>query len=243
MAANLASLNATPTYSLALPFSKLTVKYRPYTVAEQKLLLIAKEEGTPQAMSDAIRQMVKDCTFDKIDTSKVPTFETELLLLNIRGRAVSSTIDLVMECNECNKKSDVKIAIDDIKVVGDIKEDTAIKLKDDLYVIMSYPTATVSAIASSIQQATSEEEQFTASLDLLCSCIKSIVHGDDVYEVADQPKDQLVAFINTLIESQINDMKQFVETCPTVLYEGKHTCPHCKKENETFIGGLDNFFG
>lgn len=243
MSNKLANLNTAPTYELNLPFSKKKVKYRPYTVAEQKLLLLAKEENSNSSMVNAIRQMVKNCTFNQIDIKTIPTFETELLLLNIRGRAVSETIDLVMTCTACDKQSDVKIKIDEIKVVGEINDNPSIKLSDELFVVMGYPTAISSAIATGIDSESSETQQFNDSLDLMISCIKQVVHGDDVYEMADQSKEDVMAFLDTLLESQINALKEFIESCPTVLYQGKHICKHCQEENETFIGGLANFFG
>lgn len=244
--ANLAVLNKSPTYSVTLPASKKTIKYRPYTVAEQKILLVAKEENTKQDILNAIRTVVKDCTFGVIDINSIPTFETELLLLNIRSRAVSSTIDMVMTCIDCDGQTDISIKVDDIKVVGDIKDDVSIKINDDLYVVMTYPTVLSSSTAASITNDSPEqtsEEIFSASLDLMLSCIKSIVSGDDVFETKDQTREELVAFIDTLMESQINEMKTFIETCPTVMYRADHNCSKCAKVNDTYIGGLENFFG
>lgn len=239
----LASLNKAPTYDLYLPFSKKKIIYRPYTVAEQKLLLIAKEEGDNKSMVNAIRQLIQNCTFDKVDINTIPTFETEYLLLNVRGRAVSDTINLVMTCTECSKETNVGVKIDDVKIVGDVVDTSTVKLSDQLYVVMTYPTASDSNLASEISADPSESQQFNTSLDLMIACMKTIVDGDDMYEVSEQSKEDMTAFINTLMEYQINQLKDFIENCPTVLYQEKHTCKHCGTENETYVGGLSNFFG
>ena len=234
---------STPTYNMVVPSTGATVKYRPFLVKEEKALLLAQQSEDPHVMIDTLKNVIKSCVQDPIDTNKLATFDLEYMFLQIRGKSVGETIDLVFACDvdhgEENEKAKcpVRIDISEIKVEKTPEHTNKIELFGDVGVVMKYPTVEILNKLEGMR-----EDDYEKIFEIMALSIDYIFDGEQVYHAKEQSKDELSQFVNNLTSEQFMKLQKFFETMPKLRKDIEYTCPICGKQHHKVLEGIQSFF-
>jgi len=233
---------ATPTYELVLPSNNKTVKYRPFLVKEEKLLVLALESEDSKQITNAIKAVLKSCIQSRgVKVETLPTFDIEYLFLNIRGKSVGEVIEVNLYAPDDGKTSvPVEINIDDIKVVKDKDHTNKIQLDDTLMMEMRYPSLD-QFIDNNFD--VGGEVNLEKSFELIASSIETVYNDEEVWSASDCTKKELVAFLEQMNTVQFKKVEKFFETMPKLSHEVTFINPKTKKENTVLLEGLTSFFG
>ena len=232
---------ATPTYELELPSTEQTVKYRPFLVKEETLLVLALETEDTKQITTAIKTVLKSCVLTKgIKVEQLPTFDIEYLFLNIRGKSVGEELEVKVICPD-DEKTEVPITIDldEVKVQKSEEHNNQLKLDDTLMMEMRYPSLD-QFIKNNFDF--KDENQMEQSFDLIGSCIDKIYNEDEVWATADCTKKEVKEFLESMNSSQFKDIEKFFETMPKLSHTIKVKNPKTKVESEVVLEGLASFF-
>ena len=232
---------ATPTYELELPSTEQTVKYRPFLVKEEKLLVLALETEDTKQITNAIKSVLKSCVLTKgVKVETLPTFDIEYLFLNIRGKSVGEELEVKVICPD-DEKTEVPITIDldEVKVQKNEGHDKQLKLDDNLMMEMKYPSLE-QFIKNNFDF--NDANQMEQSFDLIGSCIDKIYSEDEVWATADCTKKEVKEFLESMNSSQFKDIEKFFETMPKLSHTIKVKNPKTKVESEVVLEGLASFF-
>jgi len=228
-----------PTYELEVPSTDEKVKYRPFLVKEEKLLLIAIESEDNGEIVQAVKTIVDECTFNKLNLGKLPIFDVEYIFLQIRAKSVGETTNLRLLCPD-DRETYAKVEIDLTEVLVQVDEGhtNKIELTDEMGIIMQYPN-----IDSMVDVGIAE---ITASnmLDVISTCIDKIYDkgGEEVHMAVDSTKKELVEFIEQLNTKQFAEVQKFFDTMPKLKHTVKVKNPKTEKESEVTLTGLNDFF-
>jgi len=225
----------TPTYELELPSTGETLKYRPFLVKEQKLLLMAQETGEEDDIARAMGNLVHSCTFGKIDSENAALFDVEYLFLRIRGKSVGDTVKLSLTCPDDNKtKVEYNLNLEDISVNMLDDHTNEISLTDDVKIIFRYPILTdMNGITGT--------SDIAGIFNLMSKCISEIHYGDDVYTKADMTNKDVDEFIDQLTGKQFEKITDFFNGMPKLRHVVNVTNPKTKKKSEIVLEGLQSF--
>ena len=230
----------TPTFELDLPSSGKTIKYRPFLVKEEKLLVIALESEDSQQITSAIKAVISDCILTKdVKVDQLPTFDIEYLFLNIRGKSVGEVVDVNIICPD-DGETEVKVSInlDDIQVITNENHTKTVKLDDVYYMDMKYPSLN-QFIRNNFEFESPDLDQ---SFDLIGSCIDKIYSEEEVWAADDFTKKEVKEFLEQMNSNQFKQIESFFETMPKLSHTVKFKNPNTKKENEIVLEGLSSFF-
>ena len=229
----------TPTYELTLPSNGKKVKYRPFLVKEEKILILAIESGDPKDITRAIKDVLKNCISTRgIKVDELPTFDIEYLFLNVRGKSVGESIDVIVTCQDDGEtKVPLTIYIDEIKVVDDPNHTRDIKVDETLTLRMAYPSLT-QFISENFGEATSIDTSF----DVIANCVEMIYSEEETWNAKDHTKKEWIQFIEQLNSSQFKQIERFFSTMPRLSYTAKFENPNTGVENEIVLEGLASFF-
>ena len=230
----------TPTYELEVPSTDEKIKYRPFLVKEEKILLMAMESGKNADIINAVKEIVSECTFNKLNFGTLPMFDVEYIFLQIRSKSVGETSKLRLLCPDDGKTyADVEVHLSDVKVQVEDGHTNKIELDDGMGIIMTYPTIDTFA-NNNIQTVTAAN-----MLDVVGTCILQIYEnkGEKVYEAKDQTKKELSEFIESLQTKHFQKLQKFFNTMPKLKHTIKIKNPKTKKESEITLNGLNDFFG
>tara|TARA_B100001094_G_scaffold326211_1_gene381907 strand:- start:101 stop:820 length:720 start_codon:yes stop_codon:yes gene_type:complete len=233
---------ATPTYELVLPSNNKTVKYRPFLVKEEKLLVLALESEDTKQITNAIKAVLSSCIQTRgVKVETLPTFDIEYLFLHIRGKSVGEVIEVNLYAPDDGKTSvPVEINIDDIKVQKDEEHDKKIKLDDNLVMEMKYPSLD-QFINNNFE--IGGDVSFEKSFELIASSIDTVYNDEEVWSASDCTKKELVEFLEQMNTVQFKKVEKFFETMPKLSHEVTFINPKTKKENTVLLEGLTSFFG
>ena len=234
----LPKINA-PTYELEVPSTDEKLKYRPFLVKEEKILLIAMESGENKDIITAVKEIVNECTFNKLDLGSMPMFDVEYIFLNIRAKSVGEVSKLKLICPDDKKTTaDVEIDLNDVQVQVDENHTNKIELSDEMGIIMQYPTIDT-FLKTGITDVNANN-----MIDILTTCILQIYDkgGEEVFEAKDQTKKELSEFIESMNTGQFKDIQKFFDTMPRLKHKVKVKNPKTKKESEVTLQGLNDFF-
>ena len=232
---------STPTYELELPSSGQTVKYRPFLVKEEKVLVIALESEDNKQITNAIKAVLKSCIQTRgVKVEHLPTFDIEYLFLNIRGKSVGEELEVNVICPD-DEETQVKttINLDDIQIEKDEKHTKQIKLDDTLMMEMKYPSLE-QFIKNNFDF--DEKNQMDQSFELIATCIDKIYNQDEVWATADCTKKEVNDFLESMNSSQFKEIETFFETMPKLSHTIKVTNPKTKVESDVVLEGLASFF-
>ena len=234
---------STPTYELTIPSSKKKIKYRPFLVREEKILILALESENEKQIADAIKSTLKSCIITRgIKIDSLSTFDIEYIFLNIRGKSVGESIDLIITCPDDGKtKVEVKVYIDEIKVKIDDKHSPDIKLDDSLTLRMRYP-AIDEFVKNNFDFKSENEETIEQSFELIASCIDIVYSKDESWAASDCTKKELNDWLGSLDSRQFKEIELFFQTMPKLSHTIKVTNPETKVESEVTLEGISNFF-
>ena len=235
---------ATPQYTLDLPSTGKSIKYRPFLVKEEKILILALESEDVIQITSAIKQILKDCIITKgIKVEELPTFDIEYIFLNVRGHSVGEAIELIVTCSDDGTTEvPVKIYIDEIQVQKDQNHSTDINLGDGLVLRMKYPSLN-EFVKNNFDFSSNDVSSIEKSFDIVSSCIDMVFNADECWAAADCTKKELNDWIETLTSQQFQEVEKFFNTMPKLAHTFKVTNPNTKKESEVTLEGLTSFFG
>ena len=235
---------ATPQYELILPSTGKAIKYRPFLVKEEKILILALESEDVKQITSAIKQILKDCIITKgIKVEELPTFDIEYIFLNVRGHSVGEAIELIVTCSDDGTTEvPVKIYIDEIQVQKDPNHSTDINLGDGLVLRMKYPSLN-EFIKNNFDFSSNDVSSIEKSFDIVSSCIDIVFNADESWAAADCTKKELNDWIETLTSQQFQEIEKFFNTMPKLAHTFKVTNPNTEKESEVTLEGLTSFFG
>ena len=227
----------TPVYELEQPSTGETIKYRPFLVKEQKILMMAQESNDDKQIKEALAGLISNCTFSKLDPYKIPIFDIEFLFLRIRGKSVGEKIDLSLLCPDDNEtRVNKSVNLEEIGVNMKVGHTNEIDITDNIKIIMRYPTlddmSDMSADANNI------EDVFS----MIRRCVHEIHDGEKVYNKVDISDKELEEFIDSLTGEQFEELGGFFETMPKVQHSVEVTNPKTKKKGEVIIEGIQSFF-
>jgi len=229
----------TPTFELEVPSTDEKIKYRPFLVKEEKILLMAMESGENKDIVQAVKDIVSECTFNKLNLGTMPMFDVEYMFLNIRAKSVGEISKLNLLCPDDKKTyAQTEINLTEVKVQVDDNHTNKIELSEDMGMIMTYPNID-SFTESGITTITA-----TNMLDVIGTCILQIYEekGEKVYEAKDQTKKELTEFIESMNTKQFKLVQKFFDTMPKLKHEIKVKNPKTKKESKITLTGLNDFF-
>ena len=230
----------TPTYELEVPSTDEKISYRPFLVKEEKILLIAMESGKNEDIVNAIKQIVSECTFNKLKIATMPIFDVEYIFLNIRAKSIGEISKVKLLCPDDGKTyADVEVKLDDVQVQVEDDHTNKIELTKDMGLIMTYPTI------DSFSEVGAQNITGSNMLDVIGSCILQIYEngGEKVYETKDQTKKEISEFIEQMNTEQFKSVQRFFDTMPKLKHEVRFKNPKTKKMNTVTLSGLNDFFG
>jgi hypothetical protein len=232
-----------PEYFLELPSNGKKVKYRPFVVKEEKVLLLALESEDVSEMSNAVKNVLSSCVKgENLDIETLPTFDIEYLFLNIRGKAVGEEIELQLLCPDDGETYvKTKIFIDEIKIKKDPTHTNKIKINDTLMMEMKYPS--LEQFIKSNFSFDDRKNQLEQSIELIASCVDTIYSEEEVWTSADVTLKEIVDFIENFNSTQFGEIEKFFETMPKLEHKIKIKNPETKVESEITLAGLSDFFG
>ena len=236
---------STPTYELELPSSGKTIKYRPFLVKEEKILILALESQETKQITNAIKQVLKDCVITRgIKIDELPTFDIEYIFLNVRGKSVGETIDLIVTCSDDGETQvPITVYIDEIKVQKNPEHTADIQLDPTLIMRMKYPSLDQFIKNNFDFSSDKNSSNIDKSFEIIASCIEGIYSKEDSWSAADCTKKELIEFIESMNSNQFKMIETFFETMPKLSHTLKVKNPKTGVENEVTLEGLTSFFG
>jgi len=233
---------ATPTYELVIPSSQKKIKFRPFLVKEEKVLILAMESEDTNQIANAVKNVISSCILSRgIKVEKLSTFDIEYLFLNIRGKSVGEQIEVMVTCPDDKKtKVPTSINIDSIKVQIDDKHSKDIVLDDQYTLRMKYPS-----LSEFIKNnfANIDDINVDDTFELIASCIEQVYSEEESFAASDCTKKELSQFLEQLNSSQFKMIETFFDTMPKLSHTVKVTNPNTGVENEIILEGLQSFFG
>ena len=227
----------TQTFELNIPSTDEKIKYRPFLVKEEKILLQAQQSDAQTEIADALVQVIENCTFNKVKVEHLPSFDIEYIFLKIRSKSVGEKTDIMITCPDDNETK-VKTTVDLSKIEVEVDDDhnNVVELTDSVKVIMSYPTIKTFSGAN-VQNMTAE-----AIISMTTKCIHQIIDGVETYEAADLEQKELVEFLENLTQEQFAKVQTFFTTMPRLKHVVNVTNPKTKKKGKVTLQGMQSFF-
>jgi len=233
---------STPTYELELPSTGKKIKYRPFLVREEKILILALESEDEKQIANAVKNTLKDCIQTRgIKVENLPTFDIEYLFLNIRGKSVGEAVELIVTCPDDGETTvPVKVYIDEINVVKEENHTPDIDLDGNLTLRMKYPS--LNEFVSN-NFSFDDAEDLDKSFEIIASCIDVIFNADEAWSTSDVTKKELLSWMDGLNSAQFKKIEEFFTTMPKLAHTIKVTNPNTKVESSIVLEGLQSFFG
>ena len=233
----------TPTYELKLPSSNKKVKYRPFLVKEEKILIIALETKNQSDITNAVTDVLKKCVLTKgIDIDTLPTFDIEYLFLNIRAKSIGEDIKLTVTCPDDGKtKVPVTIYVDEIKVTKPRGHTKDIVLDDKMTLRMKYPSLS-QFISNNFDTEDEAEALVDKTFNVVADCIDTVFTEEDAWDAKDYTPDERIDFVNQLNSQQYKKVEKFFSTMPKLSHTIEVVNPNTKKKGSIILEGLADFF-
>ena len=232
-----------PVYEAILPSTEKVIKYRPFLVKEEKILLTALEADETKALSSAVRQIVNNCVQGELDVDKLPTFDIEYLFLRLRAKSVGEKVTVGLKpwgCpnNEgklCENTTEIEINLEEVKVDKKKAPSPKIMLDDKIGIKMKYPNIDTINLTGTTSEA--------AGMDVIKGCVDMIFTEEDTHERDSFTDEELDEFIDSLNSQQFKLVKDFFDNMPILKHTVKYKCNTCGEKKETILQGLNSFFG
>lgn len=228
----------TPKYELRLPSNNRRVQYRPYLVKEEKILMIARESNDQRQITQAIKDTIASCTFEKVDPDKLSVFDLEYIFLKLRSKSVGEVSKLTLKCEKCEKLNPIEINLEEVSVNTKDLPEPKIQLTDKIGVVMNWPN--VNLISELANQDRSDAGSVVMAVIL--GCIDSIYDEKSTHRASDHTKEELQSFVESLNQTQFNKIRKFIEATPKLEHKIEFKCNACGADNCITLTGLQNFF-
>tara|TARA_Y100001963_G_scaffold159781_1_gene265201 strand:+ start:3816 stop:4538 length:723 start_codon:yes stop_codon:yes gene_type:complete len=232
--------NDVPRYEVTIPSSQNTIKFRPFLVKEQKVLMIAYESQDPRQIVEAIMNCIQSCVHDEIDIGSLATFDTDYLFTQIRSKSVGEKSEVIHKCPACSSENKVTINLNDIKMDLSGLKSTDVDLTDKIKLKLRYPTYKLMMDNPLIFN-----EEVTASdtlFETIYLCLDSVQTENENFPIKDESKEEIVNFVNSLTTEQLNKMTEFTSSLPSLEHTHDYDCPKCNNKNKVKLRGINDFF-
>ena len=228
-----------PTYELELPSTGKSIKYRPFLVKEEKVLLLALDSKDEKQVINAVKDLIKNCVTTRIKVDTLPSFDLEYLFLKIRGASIGENIILTVTCLDDNETQvEANINIDEVEVFKPEGHDKKIMFDDKTGIVMKYPSMKEFVEREFLQKEMKTEEVY----DYIADSIDQIFDDEEVYDSSTTTKKEFRTFVDSLTTKQFEKIQQFYTTCPKLSHTFKVVNPNTGKESEYTVEGLQSFF-
>ena len=228
-----------PTYELELPSTGKTVKYRPFLVKEEKVLLMALEGKDEKHIVSAVKDLIKNCVISRIKVENLPSFDLEYLFLKIRGASIGENIALTVTCQDDNETQvEANINIDEVGILKSEDHSTKIMFDDKTGIVMRYPSMKEFVDREFLQKELKTEDVY----GFIADSIDQIFDDEEVYDSSTTTKKEFRTFVDSLTTTQFGKIQKFYETAPKLSHTFKVINPKTNKESEYTIEGLQSFF-
>jgi len=234
---------STPTHELVLPSTGKKIKYRPFLVREEKILILALESQDIKQITNAIKSTLKSCILTRgIKVEELPTFDIEFIFLNIRGKSVGESVDVVITCpDDGETKVESQIFIDEIQVQKSEKHSRDITLDESLTLRMKYPSLD-EFIKNNFDFNSRDEGALEQSFEIIASCIDQVYNEEESWAGSDCTKKELLEWVETLNTNQFKLIESFFSSMPKLSHTIKVKNPNTKVESDVTLEGLSSFF-
>jgi len=228
----------TPTYRLTLPSTGEEIKYRPFLVREQKVLLIAQQSEKDQEIADAIGELVRACTFDRIDTNNAPMFDVEYIFLQLRSKSVGEKVELTLTCPDDEEtKVPIEVDLNDVQIQVSNEHTNELSLSDTIKMIMKYP------VLGDMKGIPKSANQVQQVFHILTNCVKEIHFDEQVFNRVDISEKEINDFIDQMTTEQFSLVMNFFDTMPKLRHVISIKNPKTEVESEVIVEGLASFLG
>lgn len=232
-----------PIFNINLLSRKEPVKFRPFTVKEHKILLMAAESSEVNDIISAIKQIINNCSIDEIDVDNLPLIDLENFFINLRARSIGEIVDMKYKCKnkieeeECGKHFVLKLnLLEDVKI-SQIEVDKRIALTDKIGMVLMYPTTSV------LQKIMGKlDDENTLDISLIANCIDYIYDEEEIYYAKEASEEELIKFVGDLSTEQYSAVEEFLKNSPKIYSEKQHTCKKCGFEHNMRLEGIADFF-
>lgn len=237
-----------PVYDLKLLSSGKKIKFRPFTVKEEKLFLMAAEAGDVKSIVDATKQVINNCILSDVDIDDLPLFEIENIFLQLRAKSIGEVVNLRYRCNNkifneemkeeknCNTVVEIDVNISDILPKFDKeKQNNKIEITDSIGVVLKYPNL------KTVEDYDGEEGDENI-LETIVSCIEYVYDKDNIYYAKDTKKEELIEFVESMQTKDLEKFKEFFETVPKIEKNVHFKCNKCGYEEDVLVEGIESFF-
>ena len=224
-----------PKYKLTIPSSKEKIFFRPFLVREEKALLIAFEGEEIDNIINAMKDIIRECTFGSVKPETLPLSDMCYLFLNIRAKSVGEVAEPALTCYACNETNTVEVDLTKLKVTKDKNHSNKIDFGENKGVVMKYPTLGMKSVFTN-------QIHSPDNLKFAAECIDTVYDGDKVYKSTEYTIEELEEFITGLTHSQFDKILEFFETMPKLSHDVDFTCVKCGEENKMTLEGIRDFF-
>lgn len=227
--------SALPRYSMTLPVSGINVKFRPFVVKEEKVLLVALQSKDINQTNEAMRNVVMACTENAIDTKKLCAADSEYAFLQIRSKSIGEEVKPQVKCSNCEHSTNIKIKLDEITIseANKPKADPNIVINDTVSLVMRYP---------SIHDFDYNKDEVEIAFELAKQCIEAVIVDEQVHQKKDIDPKHLSEFVDNLLPDQFAKIMDFMQTVPQLRYSFKYTCPNCSTPVNVELDTVSDFF-
>lgn len=232
-------LNDKPKYEMTIPSTEQVIRFRPYLVREEKVLMIAMESEDPNQMFSSILDTIKACIDDSenlIKWNELAIFDIEYMFITIRSKSVGETSKINFKCSSCETLNELKVDLSDISpAMPDI--DKIIQLTDDISLEMQWP-----AYTNLSQHGIKEMSSTEVTMMMIGNCIKYVNTTDDQISLKDESQQAISDFVESLNTSQFEMIKNYTEKMPQIIKNVEFDCEKCAHHNEIKLQGMADFF-
>ncbi len=209
--------------------SKEKIKFRPFLVKEEKLLILASESEDKDEMLNAMQEIVNVCSFGKLNGAELPFFELQNIFIKLRSQSIGQISEFNLVCGECGHKTPSGLDLETIKPTLHENHSNKIQLNSDLGVIMRYPCA-------------SDLRDDITTFDLVVNCIDTVFTKDEVFSTQDIVRSEVEQFVDSLTSEQFKNITEFFLTMPKIEHKIEYNCPSCSTPNLVILDGVESFF-
>lgn len=236
-----------PIYELKLISTGEKIKFRPFTVKEEKIFLMASESKDSKTIIDATKQVINNCVLSEIDVENLPVFDIENIFLNLRSKSIGEVVRLKYRCNNkifdeeikeeknCNAIVEIELDLNEVKPHMNQNHNKKIEITDSVGIVMKYPNIKVI-------EKYDEKNEVNSIFETIVSCIDYIYDSENIYYTKDTTKEEIIDFIESLQTKDLQKLKDFFETVPKIQKEITFKCQKCKYEENIVIEGIESFF-
>ena len=231
-------INDKPKYELVVPSTGKSLRYRPYLVIEEKILMLAMESQDKKAALNAIVDTITACVDEDLNKKDLTIFDIEYMFIKIRSKSIGETTTIGLKCKSCDVVNEVQVNLDEVKIKSNKEVDKEISVDGDITLKMKWPQFYDVVLIEENEKLSETERTFK----LIAKCMESIVTEDEIFLLKDESEEEVMRFIDSLNTEQFNKIKDFVQNMPRAEKEIEYSCTSCGHENKLVLRGIDDFF-